>query len=508
MATKGDFRMFSTKSMRAFSFAGFVSAGALTLLCVFFGATGTAFAKTAAPEAYLYSALGVEQTTATLYGAISPNGLDTTYAFVYKAISGDDPNSCTEADLQGGARTEAETLPAAGGTSNVAVRLTSFRPNTVYCYGLEASNLDGQATYGVESPTVVGFATPPPVPVVTLSQIPTREKGTISLTGTVTTEGAATSYQFSYGVNGNCGEEAVSAPAPLPESTEAQSVSTTISNLEPGERYCVELTASNAGGESSYGSAVYEFVEEGTSLGAPVIGPVTASGITQTTASITTTINPEVSTPLKSVPAGYEATYAIENSGSCEESFDKYPLLYSNFIADFPESEVTPLTTPIPVEIDLTNLTPNTTYCLLLEAFSSSGYSATSTTPLQFTTLATSTPVATPTPAPTSLPAAPKLVSPINTAAPSVRGRAISGGKLRAVNGRWSGTKPLHYTYKWPRCDRAGRRCTTIKGATKSVLKVTARDVHHRLGVIVTAHNAAGSSRKLSALTAAVETKA
>jgi hypothetical protein len=61
---------------------------------------------------------------------------------------------------------------------------------------------------------------------------------------------------------------------------------------------------------------------------------------------------------------------------------------------------------------------------------------------------------------------------------------------------------------QWQRCDRAGRHCVMIEGATSSVLKVAARDAHDRLGVIVTAHNSAGSTRKLSALTAAVKAKA
>ncbi len=478
------------------------------LLCLFLASTGTAFASESAPTMGLYAAIGVEQTTATLYGYINPGGLDTTYSFVYKAIPGDDPSSCTEADLQGGTHTRAEVFPGANQPNNVAVRPTSFLPDTVYCYGLEASNSDGPGTYELGGPTVEGFETLPSVPVVTLSQSPTREPGTISLTGTVNTEGSPTSYTFSYGVNRNCTEETVSAPVSLPESNTAQSVSTTISNLQTGEYYCVELTATNAVGESAPYSATYEFIEQGSP---PVIGPATVSSTTQTTASIATTINPEVTTPRKSVPAGYEATYTIETAASCEASFETSPLTYSTFLAYLPESEVSQLITPAPVEINLTHLMPNTSYCVLLEAFNYSGDTADPTT-LQFTTLAasttTSTPVTTPTPTPVPLPSTPELVSPINTAVPSIRGRAISGGKLQAVNGRWSGATPLRYTYQWQRCNHAGRRCVVIKGATKSVLELTARDVRDRLGVIVTAHNSAGSTRKLSALTAAVETKA
>ena len=247
------------------------------------------------------------------------------------------------------------------------------------------------------------------------------------------TEGDATSYDFSYGVNGNCTEKTVSAPIELPESSTAQSVSTTISNLVGGELYCVEISATN-------------------------------------------------------------------------------PLLYTILIAYFAQAEASPMITPFPVALNLTNLMPSTTYCLSLTAFNFSGATAELPTPVQFSTLAaqatTSTPVTAPTATPVSLPIAAKLVSPVNTAAPSVRGRAISGEKLLAVSGRWSGTAPLRYTYQWQRCDRAGRHCVMIEGATSSVLKVAARDAHDRLGVIVTAHNSAGSTRKLSALTAAVEAKA
>ena len=85
---------------------------------------------------------------------------------------------------------------------------------------------------------------------------------------------------------------------------------------------------------------------------------------------------------------------------------------------------------------------------------------------------------------------------------PHVFGAARVGATLTATPGRWRGSTPIEYTYRWQRCEP---RCVAITGATSTRHHVVARDLAARLRVIVTASNVGGASRRAaSALTAAI----
>jgi hypothetical protein len=63
---------------------------------------------------------------------------------------------------------------------------------------------------------------------------------------------------------------------------------------------------------------------------------------------------------------------------------------------------------------------------------------------------------------------------------------------LRAGAGRWTGLPPIAYARRWRRCDRAGRRCTDIRGATASSYTVSPPDVGRTIRLVVIARNAQG----------------
>jgi hypothetical protein len=82
---------------------------------------------------------------------------------------------------------------------------------------------------------------------------------------------------------------------------------------------------------------------------------------------------------------------------------------------------------------------------------------------------------------------------------PVIDGTAKVGGQIFAGNGKWSGSRPLSYYYKWERCDAAGESCTAIEGATKPSYTVVSGDVGSTLRVKVTASNTLGSAGAVSA---------
>jgi hypothetical protein len=88
---------------------------------------------------------------------------------------------------------------------------------------------------------------------------------------------------------------------------------------------------------------------------------------------------------------------------------------------------------------------------------------------------------------------------PESSEGPAIVGTAKQGEELFAANGRWSGSRPLSYTYRWERCNSAGESCTGIEGATKPSYTVASADVGHSLRLKVTVSNSHGATSALSA---------
>src|SRR5438105_4399998 len=99
--------------------------------------------------------------------------------------------------------------------------------------------------------------------------------------------------------------------------------------------------------------------------------------------------------------------------------------------------------------------------------------------------------------------AATNASAPANTRLPAIAGNARSGSVLVASNGDWAGS-PTSYAYQWQRCDTAGGGCVPIAGADSVRYTAASADVGHRLRVVVTATNSAGSGSAASRPTAAV----
>jgi hypothetical protein len=87
--------------------------------------------------------------------------------------------------------------------------------------------------------------------------------------------------------------------------------------------------------------------------------------------------------------------------------------------------------------------------------------------------------------------------------APRISGVPRVGRRLTADHGSWSGPA-TSYGYQWLRCDAHGGSCRPIGGATRQRYKVTQHDAGHRLRLLVTAANVAGSTVAKSRATASV----
>jgi hypothetical protein len=93
---------------------------------------------------------------------------------------------------------------------------------------------------------------------------------------------------------------------------------------------------------------------------------------------------------------------------------------------------------------------------------------------------------------------------PAVTTAPEIAGTTRDGSTLTVDTGAWSGTVPMTFTRQWRRCAAGGTACADIAGATGTSYDLAAADVDHALRVVVTAHNAAGSTSTTTGPSAAV----
>jgi hypothetical protein len=103
--------------------------------------------------------------------------------------------------------------------------------------------------------------------------------------------------------------------------------------------------------------------------------------------------------------------------------------------------------------------------------------------------------------------------APKGTGEPTVSGPKVQGEALGTTNGRWTGSTPMTFQYRWLRCDKSGGgtngvNCATIPGETRNTYVLTAADVGHTIRSRVIATNADGTASMNSNPTSVVQASA
>jgi hypothetical protein len=102
-----------------------------------------------------------------------------------------------------------------------------------------------------------------------------------------------------------------------------------------------------------------------------------------------------------------------------------------------------------------------------------------------------------------SKPTSAAIGMPASLKVPRITGRAQIGRRLTAGRGSWRGP-PKTYRFQWLRCNARGGSCVRVSRATHLKYRLTKRDARHRLRVLVTAANVAGTKTAASHATARV----
>ena len=99
--------------------------------------------------------------------------------------------------------------------------------------------------------------------------------------------------------------------------------------------------------------------------------------------------------------------------------------------------------------------------------------------------------------------AAAKPNLPVNTTAPTLSGIAQEGKQLTGEKGVWAGS-PTDYNYFWTLCNKGGKSCANITGATAATYTLTSAGVGNTVRFKVEAKNARGNTFASSAQTAVI----
>jgi hypothetical protein len=81
--------------------------------------------------------------------------------------------------------------------------------------------------------------------------------------------------------------------------------------------------------------------------------------------------------------------------------------------------------------------------------------------------------------------------APVNTAAPTIGGSFVTGSVLTANVGTWIGRQPIHFAYRWLRCDTGGGNCVMVGNG--STYRLGSADLNHKMRLRIIATNAVGS---------------
>jgi hypothetical protein len=318
-------------------------------------------AESVSAEETAKSGTGLE---VTLTAQVNPEGRPTTScAFEYGKLgeSYGPPVPCEQSSAQIGEGHKGKTVSA---------KAAGLQAGVDYHYRAVVAN----KTYtGEGADQVFG----PPAEVSTgavLSNVPGVAPGTsATVGGQLNPEGVDTRYYVQYGETEAYGQIAPFLPlgVPLPQGIDAGSGSKPVvlggggappdiqlEGLTPGATYRYRLVAYNADG-TTYGAPMTLAVPP-----APAVGPATVSEVTQSTATISTSVNPEGLHTLYELNLGTSAAYGTPYPGDAGSGSAAVPLTFN-----------------------LTGLEPGTTYHFRLTASNSDGSS--SEADQTFTTAAT-----------------------------------------------------------------------------------------------------------------------
>ena len=301
------------------------------------------------PTVITKSASQVGYTSATVSGELNPEGIDVDASnpenckFEYVEEAAYNPSA--ENPYSEGSTAECSpTSDLGAGTIPVPVTasLAGLRTVTTYHYRLVVKNSNG-TEYGSDNT----FSTIAVLGVTTdgATNLTTTEA---TLNGDLNPNGLATHFYFEYGATTNYGTDTTAPPGvDLASGGHSEAVSEAVTELTPGATYHYRLVTSNSNGITYGADQTFTLPQP------PLIAGVRSTNLTETSADIHATINPE----------GYDTTYFVEYGRTVG---------YGS-VTPLPHEGLGAGDSGIPVSVTLKELQPKATYHFRIVATSKWG---------------------------------------------------------------------------------------------------------------------------------------
>ncbi|HSZ70739.1 MAG TPA: hypothetical protein VK756_10295 [Solirubrobacteraceae bacterium] len=225
-----------------------------------------------APTVTTGAASAVAQTTTTLNATVNPNGAEVSSCeFEYGTTS------------SYGSSAPCSSLPGSGTEAvGVAAALKGLAANTTYHFRIVATNAGGTSEGSDRT-----FKTLPAAPTVVTGAASAVAQTTATLNATVNPNGGSVSdCKLEYGPSTSYGSSVACTPSPG-SGNSAVAVSAAVTGLSANTTYHFRVVATNAGGTSEGADQTFKTLPD-----APSVVTGSASAITQTTATLGASVNP------------------------------------------------------------------------------------------------------------------------------------------------------------------------------------------------------------------------
>ena len=248
----------------------------------------------AAPQATTGGTSNVTPTGATLNGEVNPSNRATTWYFEYGTST------------SYGTKTAAKDAGSGGSPVAVSAAVTGLTTGRTYHYRLVATS-DAGTNHGVDR-TFAPVATP----AVTTKPASSIGDSFATLNGTVNPNGETTTAYFEYGTTTGYGSKSPAKSAGSGRST--TNVGIGVSGLAPGTTYHVRLVATNATGTTAGADPAF------TTTGAPAVRTGSATGVGETSAALTGTVDSRGHSTTWYFQYGPTAAYTLRTSSRSQSS--------------------------------------------------------------------------------------------------------------------------------------------------------------------------------------------